>query len=100
MAFLVNSAPWEQWEDAYEEAYVSPAGATGIACPNCGALELRLVFTTRGNRDRGLARMWCEHCLNGIFLAPVPIPGHAEAPNEGEAHFPNFTLVSPGFPGG
>ena len=91
----MRSASFDDWVDAYEDAYVSPAGAAGIACPHCGALELRLVFTTRGRRDRGLARMWCDNCLTGIFLAPVPIPDHAEAIAEGEARFPNFTLVPP-----
>lgn len=95
----MNRASYEKWVDAYQAAYLSPARAIGIACPNCGMLELQLVFTSLGRRDRGKAQMWCANCLNGIFMAPCPIPDYAETVDEGEVNSPNFTLVPPGYRG-
>ena len=95
-----NSASYEQWIDTYQAAYASVTGTVGIACPNCAARDLRLVFITRGNRDRGQANMWCMSCRNGIFLAPCLIPENADSVAEGEVDIPNFSLVVPGEPPG
>jgi hypothetical protein len=92
----VNNASYEKWVDAYQAAYVSPAGAAGIACPNCGALELQLVFNSLEHRDRGIARMWCANCLHRIFMAPCLISDYVEAIGEGQVIFPDFTLVRRG----
>ena len=67
-------ATFEQWLDAYDDAYDSVPGHLHDACPNCGQHRLRLVFTGDLQRMVGYAHFWCDHCLQGIGISRAVIP--------------------------
>lgn len=85
---------YELWVDIYQEAYIN-GNVSGLACPSCDALELKLVFTVRNGPERGEAAMWCENCLRGIVMAPVLIPQHADRVAHATANIPNFEIIPP-----
>lgn len=51
-------ASYEEWLDAFQQAYRAPDRVSELACPNCGARELRLRFVLYGNRG---------HEANAVF---------------------------------
>ncbi|GAA1638319.1 hypothetical protein [Actinoplanes couchii] len=91
---------FEQWLDVYEVAYRSAGEPFDIACPECGHLRLRLVYTAKPGADVGYGTFWCEHCLTGIGISRAVIPGWAVVRDgslpaaERTPRIPDFRLVS------
>jgi hypothetical protein len=73
-------------------------------CPNCGATDLRLVFSGRAERPEGrtgYAAFWCDGCLVGIHLSRCAVPDGVpmeslDTPVEQRAvRVPDYTLLWP-----
>ncbi|BAL86476.1 hypothetical protein AMIS_12560 [Actinoplanes missouriensis 431] len=93
-------ATFDQWLDAYSDAYDMIPGPIDAACPNCGQQCLRLVFTSVPGRDVGYAHFWCDNCLQGIGVSRTLVPEHALVQDgrlprdEREPKIPNFRIAS------
>ena len=92
-------ATYDQWLDAYSDAYDVIPGPLVDACPNCGHRCLRLVFTGDPDRAVGYAHFWCDNCLQGIGISRTTIPDGAvvqdirQPREEREPKIPNYRLV-------
>jgi len=65
-------ASYEEWLDAFQQAYRAPDRVSELACPNCGARELRLRFVLYGNRGHEAnAVFWCDSCLEECLRVPA-----------------------------
>ena len=94
-----DMATYDQWLDAFSAAYDLVPGPPAGACPNCGAHQLRLVFTGDLDRMVGYAHFWCDHCMQGIGISRTSIPDDAviqdiRRPREQrEPRIPDYSLV-------
>lgn len=89
-------ASFEQWLEAFQEAYAAPDRASGFPCPNCGAQELRLRFVLYGDRGRTVnAVFWCDHCLEGMPPGPSELPVGSTPVRSDAANIPNYRIVPP-----
>ena len=89
-------ASYEQWLEAFNQAYSAPDRIGGLACPNCGARELQLRFVTYGNReDRANAVFWCGSCLEGMPPSPSQVPVGCATVRHEDAGVPNYRVVPP-----
>lgn len=92
-------ATYDEWMDAYNEAYDSVPGNVDLPCPNCGHHTLRLIFTGELGRDVGFGSFWCDTCLLGVSTCRTIIPDGAvvrdiQLPREQMVpRIPNFKLV-------
>jgi hypothetical protein len=90
---------YDEWLDAYSEAYDLVPGTPTGACPHCGQRQLRLVFTGDPDRIVGYAHFWCDSCLHGIGVSRTTIPDGAILQDirlprgDREPRIPNFQLV-------
>ncbi len=94
---VTGEATYDQWAAAYQQAYAAAEETvTDLACPNCGATQLHLVFVVSGQRaDRGRAAFWCGNCLKGVLMAPCRVPRRAPRFTDDTAAIPNYALVPP-----
>ena len=91
---LTGAAAYDAWRDLYETVYRDASTLRGLACPTCGADALQVTFIVREQGDiRGAAAFWCAKCLEGIYLALVPILPRHGAVLHAEALVPDFRLV-------
>lgn len=94
-------ASYERWLEAFQGAYRAPDRIAGLACPNCGARELRLRFVIYGDReDRANAVFWCGSCLEGMPPGPSEIPAGCAAVRHEDAGIPDYRVVPPTGRGG
>jgi hypothetical protein len=92
-------ATFDEWLEAYSDAYEMIPGPLTDACPNCGHHRLRLVFTGDLDRMIGYAHFWCDNCLQGIGISRTTIPAGATVqdirhpPDTREPKIPNYQLA-------
>lgn len=92
-------AAYDEWFEAFGDAYDAVPERTATACPRCGHRRLRLVFTGEPGGNSGYAQFWCEHCLHGIVTSRTGIPDGAELRDirlpveERVPRVPHFELV-------
>lgn len=48
--------------------------AAEIPCPNCGAKSIDYLYIGDEKTRIGYFQVWCNKCLNGIYLSRVGIP--------------------------
>ncbi|WP_405586441.1 hypothetical protein [Streptomyces sp. NBC_01190] len=95
------TASWGAWVAAYEQHCKALPGPAHTECPNCGADELRLMFTGRAADRVGYAAFWCDGCLVGIHLGHCSVPADApmeslDTPVEQRAvRVPSYTMLWP-----
>jgi len=70
-----------------------------LACPDCSASALRLVYVVVDLVDRlGYGAFWCDACLQGISLSRAEAPAGAAVALFGETagvSIPDYAVVSP-----
>ena len=89
-------ASYEQWLDVFQQAYCAPDRVSELACPNCGARELRLRFVLYGNQGHeASAVFWCDSCLEGMPPGPSEVPAACTPVRREDAHVPNYRIVPP-----
>ena len=88
-------ASFEQWEEAFQQAYLSPERAAELRCPNCGVRALQLRFVTHREGGWAYIAFWCDHCLEGIAPGPGDAAGKFPRVRDVDAHIPNYRLVPP-----
>jgi hypothetical protein len=72
-------ATYDQWLDAFSDAYDLVPAPPIAECPHCGHPSLRLVFTGDLDRMVGYAHFWCDNCLHGIGISRTTIPDGAQS---------------------
>jgi hypothetical protein len=89
-------ASYEQWLDVFDRAYRDPDQIAALACPNCGARELRLRFVFYGGRGTGVnAVFWCGNCLEGMPPGPSEVPAACTPVRSEDAGVPDYRIVPP-----
>jgi hypothetical protein len=89
-----NNTPYQRWMDAYTVAHHQPDSVPRLACPNCGAHQLRLEFEVKDPcATHGTAYFWCNTCLTGPMPVPAPLPPHARTTPWGTLNPPNYSIV-------
>lgn len=89
-------ASYEQWLEAFQRAYRAPDRTSELACPNCGARELRLRFVIYGDRqDQANAAFWCGSCLEGLPPGPSEVPVGCAGIRGEDAGVPDYRLAQP-----
>lgn len=92
----VLMATYQEWLDAFQRAYRAPDRVSELACPNCGARELRLRFVLYGRQEREAnAAFWCDSCLQGMPPGPSEVPATCTPVRSEDAHVPNYRIVAP-----
>lgn len=92
-------ATFDEWLDAYDLVYTEVPARPSTPCPNCGHVELALVFTAKIDDRIGYAHLWCNHCLEGIVVSRSAIPVGAivqdgqRPPEERVPTIPNYRLA-------
>lgn len=96
-----EDASFDDWLRAYGDVYEALPDQAHVACPNCGADALRLVFVGDEQERVGYAAFWCDNCRFGIHLSRVDVPhGVPMHPfgmsgEELRKIIPDYTLVVP-----
>jgi hypothetical protein len=86
----------ERWLDVFDRAYREPGQISALACPNCGARELRLRFVLYGSRGIGAyAVFWCGSCLQGLPPGPSKVPAAWTPVRREDAGVPDYQVVPP-----
>lgn len=91
-----------QWIHAFAEMQdklIVGAEEKMIFCPSCGLHNLQLSYVAQPATRVGYACLWCNTCLQGIWLSRVKVPlgveftSLDEAPEEIAKLIPKFTLI-------
>ena len=93
-------ASFEQWPEAFQQAYPSPERASELQCPNCGVRTLQLRFVTHCHGGEAYVAFWCDNCLEGIAPGPSEVPAAYDRVRDVDANIPNYRLVPPTKGGG
>lgn len=89
-------ASYRAWMDVFQQAYRAPDRVPELACPNCGARQLHMVFVIFGSRGhRANAVFWCGRCLEGMPADPSAVPAGCQPMRHEDADVPNFRIVPP-----
>jgi hypothetical protein len=89
-------ASYVQWLEAFQRGYRALDRIVELACPNCGACELRLCFVVYGDReDRADAVFWCGSCLEGMPPGPSEVPAGCATVRYEDADIPDYRVVPP-----
>lgn len=89
-------AAYEQWLDVFQLAYRAPDRVSELACPNCGARELRLRFVLYGTSEHEVnAVFWCDSCLEGMPPGPSELPVTCIPVRPEDVSVPNYRTVPP-----
>ena len=87
---------YDEWLNAFQLAYRAPERVAELACPNCGARELRLLFILQGGRgNEADAVFWCGSCLEGMPPGPSEVPAGCRPVRLEDAGVPNYRVVPP-----
>jgi hypothetical protein len=89
-------ASFDDWMSLYGLAYSSVDRLSTMECPNCGVVQLNLVFVIYGTDDHdGHAAFWCGACLHGVAPGPASVPSGAMTVRREMAKIPAFRIVPP-----
>lgn len=92
----LSMASYEQWLDAFQDAYQEPGLVSGLVCPSCGARGLQLRFVLYGSRERDAnAVFWCGNCLQGLPPGPSEVPDGCTPVRREDAGIPDYRIVPP-----
>jgi hypothetical protein len=99
---VCRAASYADWLEVYGQAVNSEIELAIQPCPNCLEMCLMLVFVDYGfDENRGGAALWCESCLNGIYLGRVEFVGGYQKVLSGVSGraqggpIPNYSTIPP-----
>jgi hypothetical protein len=68
----MTSREWQLWMDATDS--LLRGSGVRIVCPHCGSSEVAYRFVGGGPARLGYGAVWCNTCLNGVWLSRLAIP--------------------------